>query len=81
MGAPTGAPTATPSTRNCTFATPPASEAVALSGTVPVTVAPAAGAVSETVGGVVSAQAVVDAVIVCRSETFPAASNASTPSE
>ena len=75
----TAAPVLTPSTRNWTEATPPASAAVAVSCTVPVSVAPAAGAVSETVGGVVSGHAVVDAVIVCRRETFPAASKASTP--
>src|SRR5262245_35022138 len=43
-----------PSTRNSTRVTPTASEAVADTVTVPLTVAPAVGAVRETVGGVVS---------------------------
>jgi hypothetical protein len=45
---------------------------------VPETVAPAAGAVSETAGWVVS-QAAVDAVMVVRGELLPAASRASRP--
>ena len=50
------APRLTPSTRNCTPATPMLSAAVAAMVMVPVTV-PAAGAVSATVGGVVSVDA------------------------
>jgi hypothetical protein len=49
-----GAPTAVPSTLSCTLATPTLSEADALNVTDPDTVAPAAGAVTDTVGGVVS---------------------------
>ena len=48
------APIAAPSARNVTPARPPASAALAETATVPVTVAPFAGAVSDTVGGVVS---------------------------
>src|SRR3954463_12338283 len=46
----TDAPGLTRSTRNCTEATPPASLAVAVSCTVPVRVAPVAGAGDENVG-------------------------------
>src|SRR2546427_8842183 len=53
-GVVTSAPNATPSTRNCTPATPTLSEAVAVTATVPLTVAPFAGAVTLTAGGVVS---------------------------
>ena len=49
-------PTSTPSARNSTLLTPTLSEAVAASPTLPDTVALAAGAVSETVGSVVSAE-------------------------
>ena len=45
------APMLAPSTLNCTPARPRSSAALAVTATSPVTVAPAAGAVSETVGG------------------------------
>ena len=48
------APRLAPSRVNWTPATPMLSAAVALTGVVPVTVAPAAGALTETVGGVMS---------------------------
>src|SRR6266571_327993 len=48
------APSTAPSNRNCTPATPTLSEASALTLIVPDTVAPFAGAVIDTVGGVVS---------------------------
>src|SRR6266436_2656665 len=48
------APSAAPSSRNCTPATPTLSEAVAVTVTTPDTVAPELGAVMLTVGGVVS---------------------------
>src|SRR4029079_4362276 len=48
------APALAPSTRNCTPATPTLSAALAETVMVPETVAPAAGAVIATVGGVVS---------------------------
>src|SRR6202008_2909062 len=48
------APTLLPSTRNCTPATATLSPAVAVRLVVPDTVAPAAGAVTDTVGGVMS---------------------------
>jgi len=47
-------PAFTPSSWNCTLATPTLSEAVAVTLTVPETVAAFAGAVMDTVGGVVS---------------------------
>jgi hypothetical protein len=50
----TAAPRFVPSTWNCTLATPTLSLAFAETVTVPVTVAPLAGAVIDTVGGVVS---------------------------
>src|SRR5213594_3478928 len=50
----TSAPTLTPSSLNCTPTTPTLSVALAETVTVPATVAPSAGAVIETVGGVVS---------------------------
>src|SRR5262245_21985428 len=49
------APRLFPSTLNWTPATATLSDAVAVAVTVPVTVAPAAGAVTDTVGGAVSA--------------------------
>ena len=50
-----GDPSATPSSRNCTLVTPMLSLAVAETVTaVPLTVAPATGAVTVTVGGVAS---------------------------
>src|SRR5262245_44407403 len=48
------APTLTPSTRNCTPTTPTASLALAVTVTVPLTDAPEAGEVIDTVGAVVS---------------------------
>ncbi len=50
-----------------------------MTATVPLTVAPFAGAVIDTVGGVVS-QAPLPAVSGVRGETLSASSNASTPS-
>src|SRR4030095_11051948 len=50
----TSAPTLTPSTLNCTPSTPTLSAAAAVSVTAPLTVEPASGPVTETVGGVVS---------------------------
>src|SRR5216117_2877129 len=49
------APRLAPSSRNCTPATPTLSDALAVTATVPDTVAPEAGAVRVTLGGVVSA--------------------------
>ena len=57
------APRFAPSRRNWTPATPTLSEAVAVTFVVPETVAPWAGAVTETVGGVVSGGATV--TVVC----------------
>src|SRR5437773_1743133 len=67
------APRLAPSTRNCTPATPTLSEAEALTVTVPDTVAPDAGALMLTAGGVVSA---FDTVMLTGDEVvrFPAAS-------
>ena len=50
----TAVPRFVPSTWNCTLATPTLSLALAETVTVPATVAPLAGAVIDTVGGVVS---------------------------
>ncbi|HEX2402362.1 MAG TPA: hypothetical protein VHJ79_20615, partial [Mycobacterium sp.] len=50
----TSAPRLTPSSLNCTPATATLSLAVAVTAIVPLTVAPAPGAVSDTVGAVVS---------------------------
>src|SRR5206468_10081950 len=55
----TSAPRLTPSSLNCTPTTPMLSVALAETVTVPATVTPAAGAVMETVGGVVSGGAAV----------------------
>jgi len=52
------APMFAPSNLNCTLATATLSAALAVNETVPVRVAPAEGAVTETVGGVVSAAGV-----------------------
>ena len=58
-----GDPSATPSSRNCTLVTPTLSLAVAETVTaVPLTVAPPAGAVTVTVGGVASAPPPFDTV-------------------
>ena len=67
-----------PSTLNCTPTTPTLSDALAETVMLPVTVAPAAGAVIATVGGVVSAGAtpVPDRVT---GYTFPAALMLSVP--
>ena len=67
------APTFVPSTLNCTPATPTLSEAPADSVTLPETVVPPAGAVTDTVGGVVSA---TDPTAVFMSCTISAAVNA-----
>src|SRR2546428_13124941 len=56
----TSAPTFAPSSLNCTPTTPTLSEALAETVTVPVTVAPAAGAGIDTVGGGVSATVTLD---------------------
>jgi hypothetical protein len=50
----TGAPLFTLSTRNCTATTPTLSAAVAVTVVVPEMVAPEAGEVTDTVGGMVS---------------------------
>src|SRR6478735_2992087 len=70
----------TPSRRKRTPATPTLSAALADTVTVPLTVAPALGAVSETVGGVVSegAACVVTLALMERADSFPAASVALT---
>ena len=71
----TGAPRFAPSSLNWTDATPTLSEAVAETVTEPETVALSAGAVSETVGGVVSDWACVAAFTETDwAETLPAAS-------
>ena len=70
----TSAPNAAPSSRNCTPTTPTLSLAVADTVTAPATVAPFAGAVMETTGGVVSLETVTPmTALVVR---FPAASRA-----
>jgi hypothetical protein len=72
------APSAEPSTKNCTPATPTLSEAEALTVVVPETVAPEAGEVMLTVGGVVSGGGAFDTVTVTAAEVveLPAASRA-----
>src|SRR3954469_22652399 len=62
-------PTTAPSTRKSTWSTARLSEALAVSGTLPETVALALGAVSETVGGVVSPEPVGAASSIPRSST------------
>ena len=85
------APSAVPSTLNCTPVTPTLSEALALTVTVPDTVAPAAGAVRLTVGALVSparpdcwvcgvaaftcAKVVVDVVVALATSTVTGADN------
>src|SRR5439155_25942304 len=64
------APTAPPSTRNCTPATLTLSEAVALTVTVDDTVAPFAGDVMLTDGGVVSEGDPFDTVTVAAADVF-----------
>ena len=68
------APSVAPSRRNCTPTTPTLSAAVAVTVTVPLTVAPLAGDVRLTVGGVLS----FDTVTVTAADvvTLPAASRA-----
>ena len=68
------APRFAPSTRNCTPTTPTVSDAFAVTATVPETVEPFAGAVTETVGGVVSEDVVVVNVLFEPTASFPAAS-------
>src|SRR5207247_1930314 len=70
----TSAPRLTPSSLNCTPTTPMLSVALAETVTVPATVTPAAGAVMETVGGVVSGGAAVVNVKSAETARFPAAS-------
>ena len=67
------APMLAPSTLNCTPARPRSSAALAVTWTSPVTVAPAAGAVSETVGGAPLSTVTATCVDVV---AFPAASRA-----
>src|SRR2546422_7272739 len=70
----TSAPRLAPSSLNCTPTTPTLSVALAETVIVPATVAPAAGAVSETVGGVVSGGARVVKVKWPEMARFPAPS-------
>src|SRR5882672_3402718 len=72
------APRAVPSEKNCTPTTPTLSEALALTAIVPETVAPLAGAVMLTAGGVVSGGGALFTVTVTAAEVvrFPAASRA-----
>ncbi len=70
-------PRSAPSRRNCTEVTLRLSEALAVTLTVPESVAPVAGAVSETLGAVVSA-ATVAAPSIEAGLAFPAASAATT---
>ncbi|OLE66802.1 MAG: hypothetical protein AUG09_05650 [Acidobacteria bacterium 13_1_20CM_2_68_7] len=67
-----------PSTRNCTPATPTLSEAEALTVVVPETVAPDAGALMLTVGGVVSGGGALETVTVTGLDPYrrPSASRA-----
>ena len=69
------APRFAPSSLNCTPATPTLSDAVAETVTVPPTVAPPAGAVIDTVGGVVSGLFTVTVTVV-DVVVLPAASRA-----
>ena len=71
------APRAAPSRVNCTLATPTLSDAFACTVTVPETVVPPAGAVTETVGAVVSLVTVALASFE-GAPTLPAASSAVT---
>ncbi len=72
-----GAPSATPSSVNWTLVTPTLSDALAVTVTVPDTVEPAAGAVTATVGPVVSLVTVATASFD-GAPTLPAASSAVT---
>src|SRR5262245_37554199 len=77
----TSAPSAAPSSRNCTPTTPMLSDALADTVTAdPDTVAPFAGAVIDTVGGVVSALLTVTLTAVAVA-VLPAASRATAVSE
>ena len=67
----------TPSALNCTPASDPLSDAFAVTETWPATVAPAAGAVIETVGGVVS-EVTVALALLPAGPMLPAASSAVT---
>src|SRR5213083_3738714 len=67
----TSAPRLTPSSLNCTPTTPTLSVALAETVTVPATVTPAAGAVMDTVGGVVSGGAAVVNVKSAETARFP----------
>src|SRR2546426_862614 len=72
-------PKLAPSSLNCTPTTPTLSEAVAATLTMPETVAPPAGLVIETAGGVLSVgEGVVPLTIEEYEERFPAASVALT---
>ncbi len=62
-------PATVPSTRKSTWSTATLSEAVAVIGTVPATLAPLVGDVSDTVGGVVSAVPVGFESAIPRSST------------
>ncbi len=66
------APTLLPSTRNCTLCTPTLSDAVAVSVVVPATSEPAAGALRDTVGAVLSTVTLTLAEVL----VLPAASRA-----
>src|SRR5881296_1492230 len=68
------APRLAPSSLNCTPTTPTLSVALAETVTVPATVAPAAGAVIDTVGSVVSGSGAVVNVTSADVARFPAAS-------
>ena len=74
---PSSAPSAVPSTRNCTPATPTLSDAVAVTSSVPLTVAPPGGARMLTLGAAVSAVTVAWAWFDA-GPTLPAASSAVT---
>src|SRR2546425_12964433 len=74
----TSAPRLAPSSLNCTPTTPTLSVALAETVTVPATVAPAAGAVSATVGAVVSGGAGVVNVQSPETARLPNAGRAST---
>src|SRR5207253_1723480 len=73
----TSAPKLAPSSLNCTPATPTLSAALAETVTAPATVAPAAGAVIDTVGGVVSGTELVTVTLTAAAvAVLPAASRA-----
>src|SRR5262245_1541062 len=72
------APSGSPSSRNCTPATPTLSDADALTVTVFDTVAPAAGVVSDTVGATVSGLCVVATAFPLSPDVLPVPSMAVT---